>query len=139
MKKWKIRYLFRKYASQNFWLVIYCTICFRFFNNTNFNDSASTDFFKVKLFSSKKFYILLVIPKRVQFYSLMGNYGQLHWEQYEVYSSYFKLHTPMTYVTINIEIEAQYSSFGATKNNLRLIIVFQIAGKHCSWGRRDLI
>lgn len=44
----------------------------------------------------------------------MGNYGQLHWKQYEVYSSYFKLHALMTYVTIKIEIETLFLSFGAT-------------------------
>ena len=37
---------------------------------------------------------------------------------------YETMRHPMTYETINIEIETQYSSFGATKNDLRLIIVF---------------
>ena len=37
---------------------------------------------------------------------------------------YETMRHPMTYETINIEIEIQYSSFGATKNDLKLIIVF---------------
>ena len=53
-------------------------------------------------------FILLVIPKKGQFYNLTALKAILQ----EVYSSCFKLHTLMTiYVTINIEVKAIFLSF----------------------------
>ena len=52
-------------------------------------------------------FILLVIPKKGQFYSLTALKGIPQ----EVYSSCFKLHTLMTYVTINIEVKRIFPSF----------------------------
>ena len=40
----------------------------------------------------------------------------------------------MTYVTINIETETLFPSFGSIKTDLRLIIVLYIILKHYYWG-----
>ena len=57
-------------------------------------------------------FILLVIPKKSQFWSLMDSLTALKVILQEIYSSCFKLHTLMTfYVTINIEIKTIFLSF----------------------------
>ena len=45
----------------------------------------------------------------------------------------------MTYVTINIEIETLFPYFGATKNDLRLIIFFRSHENIVTWAKRSYL